>query len=277
MTYEQAIRHIQHVIATQDAYELRSFEKRTYAEHSYDLFSIQRRKRLVSRPTVCIVATLHGEEPAGTNACATHLAAILKTANEHRVNIVMIPCANPYGFDRGIRKTPVSEFMNGGYIHPELTKPSSEVKRLRTFLKKTGADFYLDLHEDCESHGAYVYAFNDRQIAKKLLQAVTRFIPIEKKPLMDDPDIMNADISRGIVFEAHDGSSEDMMSHERSCRFSAALETPSSYFPISVRARAHAEAIRVLIQIASRRYTGKIKHHRVLSKLIRLTRLFWTR
>lgn len=250
--YERVIAKIEHVLKTSSLFVLKRLETRTYRHAEYDLHYVTMKRRITRRPHVVILGTLHGEEPAGAVALSEYLNEILAVARKKNVNVTIIPCGNPYGLDRNVRNAPGVRYMNGGFVHPKIVTLAKGSGSLKRFLKNSHATHYLDLHEDYESKGAYVYAFNDQAIARRLLRAATRHIPIERTPVMDDRDIKDADIEDGVVFDAHDSSTEDFMSHQPHCRFSGAIETPSTRYPIKTRARAQADAVIELIRIASK-------------------------
>ncbi|MFA5185474.1 MAG: succinylglutamate desuccinylase/aspartoacylase family protein [Patescibacteria group bacterium] len=251
-SYAQIILDIRDAIRLIPEFTLKKIETRKYGKETYDLRYITQKKPFPRRPRVMLMGTLHGEEPAGAVALSTHIAEIMQVSLTNKVNLTVIPCGNPYGLDRNIRNAPGSRYMNGGFCHPNLVPLPEGSAKIKKFLLKTHATHYLDLHEDKDSRGVYVYAFKDRRIAKKLLSVSTRHLPIEIKPKMDDRDIRNADIKDGVVFDAHDGTTEDLLSHQKECIFSGALETPSRHVPMNQRARAQADAAIELIYIAAK-------------------------
>lgn len=254
MTYRKMIGLLRGSVGRNAAYRLKTLETRRYANGSYGVFVVERRKKLKARPTVLLVGTLHGDEPAGAYALTHHLEEMIRQSEKSAVNLLVVPCGNPYGLDKRTKYNPHNKKTNGGFVHPEIGEPSPESNRLKRLLSGSKAGYYLDLHEDKDMRGVYLYAFKDRSLAKKLLHAMAKTLPIEENPWMDDPDFKDRriDLKNGIVFEMHDGSSEDFMSHRPGCRFAGALETPSSYFPIARRARAQADAAIELIRTAGR-------------------------
>lgn len=218
-----------------------------YPERSYPIVRLARRLPLVNRPTVCIAAGFHGEEPAGPIAIHKHIDEILQTVRVKKLNLILYPCANPWGYDRGIRNPPGSEATNWFTHEPKGVARESEI--IKRDMEQFSIDYYLDLHEDDENVGLYLYAFGSRDLAKRVLNAMAGQIPIEPKPKMDDPSIANAEIHDGIVWDAHDGSSEDWMSH-RGAKLSVCTETPWVNIPLPKRITAQTAAIREIFKIA---------------------------
>lgn len=260
-TYKRIISDIQDALNRNPSFVLKKLETRRSKTAVYDLMFVTLKRAFQRRPHVLLMGTLHGEEPAGAVALSSHIGEIFSAALKEGVNLTVIPCGNPFGLDRNVRNAPGFLFMNGGYCHPKFGKMPKGSAAMKKLLKTVRATHYLDLHEDKDSKGVYVYAFKDRMIADKLLRMATRHLPIETRPKMDDRDIRNADIEAGIVFDAHDGTTEDFISHQAQCIFSGALETPSNRVSMALRSRAQADAAIELIRIA-----GAAKRRRARTK-----------
>jgi len=127
-----------------------------------------------------ILAGIHGEEPAGPNAIAAHLASIVELAASG-VPVVVIPLCNPKAYRSNWRypNTPERDWHKGGYsvgdaeyLLPDLatgTKPRAEgppgpeTKALTEFVLDLARShpprLVLDLHEDeLSTDGGYIYS-----------------------------------------------------------------------------------------------------------------------
>ena len=93
-------------------FEVREIGSVTYPERSYPIIRISRPEPLLDRPTVCIIAGFHGEEPAGPTAIHEHIDEILRIVHEKKLNLVLFPCANSWGYDRSVRPPPGADATN---------------------------------------------------------------------------------------------------------------------------------------------------------------------
>lgn len=258
LPYRQIVERCRHALRGHRLFRMDRFDLRSYVEDEsrYELFVIKPRREWRNRPHVFVIAGFHGEEPAGPMAVARGIDAWLAYASKHELNLTIVPCANPWGYDRNIRNTPASSYTNGGFLHggEELSK---ELKPLKRLLAKSRIHYYIDLHEDdTDPKGAYTYCFGDTKVARAVLAAMTESeITLDPKPVTDDPLVRPHIIGHGLVHEAHDGSSEDMVSHKRECLSALAPELPSKLFPLSIRAAAHDRGVRTLLEIAIRELT----------------------
>lgn len=103
-------------------------------------------------PALLIDAGLHGEEPASPLG----LAAWLETDASRwaaRLRMTVLPCLNPWGFERGLRRCRDAEDPNRLF-----DVPGAPLTRL-VAAAIGNARFHLamDLHEDCDFLAAYCY------------------------------------------------------------------------------------------------------------------------
>jgi len=131
-----------------------------------------------------ILAGIHGEEPAGPNAIAAHLASIVELAASG-VPVVLIPLCNPKAYRSNWRypNTPERDWRKGGYsvgdaeyLLPDLATgaqprakaaPGPDTQALTQFVLQLAATYppqlVLDLHEDeLSTDGGYIYSQGSR-------------------------------------------------------------------------------------------------------------------
>ncbi len=131
-----------------------------------------------------ILAGIHGEEPAGPNAIAAHLASIVELAASG-VPVVVIPLCNPKAYRSNWRypNTPERDWHKGGYsvgdaeyLLPDLDTgatpraagpPGPETQALTGFVLNLAKSYpprlVLDLHEDeLSTEGGYIYSQGSR-------------------------------------------------------------------------------------------------------------------
>ncbi|MDF1484418.1 M14 family metallocarboxypeptidase [Ramlibacter sp. H39-3-26] len=123
------------------------------------------------RPTVLLIGQQHGDEPAGAEALlvvARELSQGLLEPLLDRINVVIVPRANPDGADTGTRTTANGADMNRDHL--VLNTPEAQA------LARVSRDYFpilvLDAHE-YTAGGRYLQKFNAVQRYDALLQYAT--------------------------------------------------------------------------------------------------------
>lgn len=171
-----------------------------------------------------ILAGIHGEEPAGPNAIAKNLDAIVELAAKG-VPIVVIPLINPRAYRNNWRypNTAERDWRKGGYsvgdaeyLLPDLEQgkqsrddapPGPETKALTQAVLRLASTYpprlVLDLHEDeLSTEGGYIYSQGTRPDGNPVGAEVIRLleasgIPIRKSGRTRfDEQIVDGVISR---------------------------------------------------------------------------------
>jgi len=138
-------------------------------------------------PRFLLSAGIHGEEPGATTGllhwCERDLAKWL-----HIFHIEAFPCLNPWGFERGIRYDAQGRDLNRCF-RDEDPPPAVQMVREAT----AGAHFAMavDMHEDCDYFGFYVYERLEHgpAVAPALLQRIAQEGPLSYGEEGDDPPI----------------------------------------------------------------------------------------
>lgn len=123
------------------------------------------------RPTVLLVGQQHGDEPAGSEALlvvAQELSRGLLEPLLERINVVIVPRANPDGADAGTRTTASGVDMNRDHLL--LSTP--EAAALAALARDYRPILVLDAHEFTVA-GRYLDKFNAVQRHDALLQYAT--------------------------------------------------------------------------------------------------------
>ena len=102
-------------------------------------------------PKLLIDAGIHGEEPASTLGLVAWLERDASPWMKH-MNIPILPCLNPYGFEHGIRGSRDAPDLNRQFDQPlaPLTRLIARALAGERFA------LVLDLHEDCDFEGFYL-------------------------------------------------------------------------------------------------------------------------
>ena len=121
-------------------------------------------------PTVLLLAQQHGNEPAGGEAALVlaHRLATERLALLERVNVVILPRANPDAAERFGRETASGIDVNRDH----LLLRTPEMQAIATALRRYAPQVVLDLHEFTVA-GRWVDKFGAVMRADALLQAAT--------------------------------------------------------------------------------------------------------
>ena len=139
-----------------DALAGRGWEKRLVTEaDGYPVFMLERKaspREGRARPSLLIDAGIHGEEPAGVLGLLDWLE---KSAEQWApaIDFTVFPCLNPWGIERGLRFDPRGRDLNREFnnpVHPAVASFCRAVSDRRF-------DLFMDLHEDCDFFGMYLY------------------------------------------------------------------------------------------------------------------------
>ena len=166
----------------------------------YPLFKLEngpKVDRRLERPTLLIDAGIHGEEPAGVLG----LLDWLETSADRwlsKIDFTVFPCLNPWGFERGIRYDPRGKDLNREFnnpVHPAVVSFCDAIAGRRF-------DLLLDLHEDCDFHGMYLFEVLVESatrsatptLGRTILDACRDFVP-----LSDGEDIGGLSTQDGMV------------------------------------------------------------------------------
>jgi hypothetical protein len=112
--------------------------------------------------TICLMAGMHGNEPAGVQtllALLQDMAARPATFAAHRY--VVVPLANPWGWARDLRhngdnRDTARQFVSGG---------AQEARLLKNLFTAERCDLLVDLHEDRFHNGFYLLAYGEPNMA----------------------------------------------------------------------------------------------------------------
>ncbi|QPJ66009.1 MAG: M14 family metallocarboxypeptidase [Candidatus Nitrohelix vancouverensis] len=108
----------------------------------------------VQRPHRALIsAGIHGDEPGGVEAVCAMLENNLLDDFLNDWEFVILPCINPDGLNRGTRNNSMDQDLNRLFnTYP----PPEEVKCVQDIFERP-FDLTLELHEDTESNGYYLY------------------------------------------------------------------------------------------------------------------------
>jgi len=128
---------------------------------------------------VLISAGIHGDEPAGVESVCAFLESGRYKAHLDEWEITILPCINPYGFENDTRENHDNKDLNR-LFKDQL--PPLEVQLAKSTLKPSYFDITIELHEDSDSHGYYLFQKSNQpdglEVGFKIVEALKEIIPI---------------------------------------------------------------------------------------------------
>lgn len=213
----------------------------------YPFFCL-RRKISKDVPTILVTAGIHGEEP-GSVAGALRWLESGEWA-QWDVNWFVLPCINPYGWERNQRRNAQRRDINRQFRDATDCPEAELVKRL---MKGNRFLFSLDLHEDVDAAGYYLYELRQGPpfIGERIVKAVSRVIPINRDKVIDGNQATGFGlIRRATSIETLRRRRRWPMAYHLFLNCTAHIlgsETPV-HFPLEQRATAHCVALRTALR-----------------------------
>ena len=148
------------------------------SDGDHELLVLRSRKPPRGARRVYLSAGVHGDEPAGP-------LALLRWADENadelrQVDLLLFPLLNPWGFENNIRLDSRGRDLNRLF--------HSRARPFPAWRREVGAqpfDLAINLHEDYDAKGAYIYELGGT-IGERLLAAAARFVPPDSRRKIDD-------------------------------------------------------------------------------------------
>ncbi len=200
-------------------------------------------------PTILLTAGIHGEEP-GSVAGALRWLESGEWA-QWGVNWFVLPCINPYGWERNQRRNAQRRDINRQFRGATICPEAKLVKQL---VKGRRYLFMIDLHEDVDATGYYLYELCQGPlcVGERVVKAVGRVIPINREKVIDGtPATGFGLIRRGASVAALKRRRRWPMAYHLFFNCTGHIlgsETPV-HFPLEQRATAHRVALRTALQV----------------------------
>jgi len=172
-----------------------------HIKHSTNQYPFQKILLGVNNPRrVLISAGIHGDEPAGIEAICTFLENGRYKVHLDQWEITILPCINPYGFENDTRESHENKDLNRLFKDH---KPPHEVQLAKSVFLPSYFDISIELHEDCDSHGYYLFQKsnnpNGHEIGVKIIEALKGIISINF-----DKAIENMPADKGVIHRIKD-------------------------------------------------------------------------
>ena len=184
-------------------------------ENNYEIYKVIINPK--AKKCICFCAAIHGNERSGPFALL-ELMKKFDTKKNGKLKIVMIPVANPYGFDKRRHTNAKNININRHFCDKKLI---DEAKILYEAISEEKPSFFVSLHEDDVLNGVYVYGCekaNGFDMYTKILNT------IGKDNICKDKMIHGHKAINGIIINSKsDGSLEERLGKD-GVSFSACLE-----------------------------------------------------
>ena len=135
------------------------------------------------RKNVLMTSGTHGDEPAGPEAVLHFLSRDHTELLQH-FNFLILPCINPYGYERDRRENREGEDINRAFGKDHV----AEANIVKKVLRKQRFDVFIEFHEDWEATGFYLYEGHreERGIGPEIIRRVEKIGPIDTETSEND-------------------------------------------------------------------------------------------
>ena len=127
---------------------------------------------------VLISAGIHGDEYAGIKAIDAFLEKQIYKEFDAEWEMTILPCLNPSGYEQNKRTNHEGHDLNRLF---KSGSPPEEVALAQKVLRSR-FDMTLDLHEDLDSPGLYVYMkgmpTTNEELGRTVIEAMKTFMPV---------------------------------------------------------------------------------------------------
>jgi protein MpaA len=192
------------------------------------------------RPRIYLSAGIHGDEPAPPLAV---LDLVERGVFDSRAVWFLCPLLNPAGFVCRTRENAAGLDLNRDYKALRSLEIQAHARWLQ---RQPNFDVTLQLHEDWEAQGFYLYeicSIEDRSIARAMIQGVAANFPIETATVIDGFAVAEPGIIRPAADPLlRDSWPESIYLRAHHTQLGYTIETPSS-LPLAQRIRTLTTAV----------------------------------
>jgi len=196
---------------------------------------------------VLISGGIHGDEPAGVEAICAFLENRLYKNFPKDWEFTLLPCINPTGYEAETRHNQDDIDLNRKFKEDQVPR---EVAFVKNILEQP-YDLDLELHEDIDSPGYYLYqkdqATNLSILGRVILDRVETVHPLNLEEEIEEVPADRGLLSRLSEPEDMDWWPMALYAHTRGCSHVFTLET-SPGFSMDIRIKAHLMAIQTALE-----------------------------
>lgn len=200
---------------------------------------------------VYISAGVHGDECAPNWALLDWAETLGTSELLGDRPLVILPCLNPHGLVENTRLDPHGVDLNRNFQNADLPL----IKAWQEFLRGRRFEIAINLHEDYDSDGIYLYELShSKSIGDRLLSACEALIPRETTNEIDGTEMVHGLLKRTgdieqIAEKELGGWPESVWLHLKHATDAFTFETPSE-MDLDKRIKAHRRFIEAAISAA---------------------------
>ena len=195
---------------------------------------------------------IHGDEPSGVEAICSFIENEKYKPFANEWEITFLPCVNPYGYEYDSRENHECKDLNRLFKDK---LPPLEVQLVKSIFKPYYFDVTIELHEDIDSQGYYLYyksmLSSEREIGINILKSVEKIIPINSNKKIDNMPAENGIIDRIKDINKMEWWPMAGYSLHMKSNHCLTLETPTR-LPMITRVNAHLAALECVLKYCSK-------------------------
>ena len=132
-----------------DSFEVMQYGSLPLDPERYPLMAVKIESTREGAPWVLVTGGVHGYETSGVQGAIAFLQSVAASYRD-RVNLLVVPCVSPWGYEVINRWNPNCVDPNRAFVAPS---PSEEAAALMKLVASLGVDFlmHMDLHETTDS------------------------------------------------------------------------------------------------------------------------------
>lgn len=197
-----------------------------------------------------VSAGVHGDEPAPVLGLLEWAEKNVRMLGER--SVMVFPCINPWGLVENRRSDHEGRDLNR--LFDKSSPPL--IKAWRNFVGERKFHLALNLHEDYDAQGIYVYELGrrGRDLGEPILEKCKKIIPIHGGPEIDGSPFENGVLARKQDFQdivdkkLEGGVPEAIYLRMHHAQFALTFETPSE-FSLYDRVRAQRRFLEAAIEV----------------------------
>ncbi|MBI9084836.1 MAG: M14 family metallocarboxypeptidase [Desulfobacterales bacterium] len=150
-------------------------------EEAHPLWHITRKAKKNPVRRVLITSGIHGNEPGGVETVLAFIRALDAEPDRYpNIEFHILPLLNPWGWTRNLRFN-----SNGTDINRDFSSfESVKARAIRTLVGQMRFDLVVNLHEDPEATGFYMYQYArpDKVLCRQIIETVRQSgFPVEQE------------------------------------------------------------------------------------------------
>jgi len=220
----------------------------------WSLYCIAPRRKIPNAPSIYLSAGIHGEEAAATEGLVEWAQA--NTAALNVLNVLIFPCLNPWGLVNNARRDPEGRDLNRSFHTSAVPQIAAQMQ----WLTGCAFDLALNLHEDYDAIGLYVYELQRIKPfwGEILLEAAAKHIPPDPRKKIEGRSARSGVVRRTITPDLMPEWPEAFVLYFQNAARIFTVETPSE-FHLDDRVNAQLEVISKAVDLCREEFSLRAK------------------